>query len=470
MKRILGWFAGFFLFGAVALATAQQAAPPASTPPPAKPATAEFYRAADEVLEEVSRLLSLPVKAPLKKSIRNRQEIRDYVLRHFQEEREPAKRYADQKALEKFGLIPRGFALEAFLVELLTEQIAGLYDPKGKEFFIADWIGLDEQRMVMAHELTHALHDQHFNLDAWLRAARPNDDALMARGALLEGAAVGAMIDYLLRGPAGGGVSVRDLPGIEQFVGQHLLGDLEKNPQLAKAPPYIRDALLFPYLAGTSFTQRVLRARSGWADFHKVFGNPPVSTQQILHPDLYLAGIAPRRVSLPDFSPLLPPGWRLLDENIAGEFGMHGILKQFLGEERAARLSPAWAGDRYAIFEHEKTKEVILVFRLRLESVEDAARLFGNLSEALELKYPRRKELFRRPNFFSFSTDERGVFLKCVADECLTVEGTDRAAYDKITRAIGWPPAPRPPARKPQRSVVTVMAAVSCGTGIPACP
>jgi hypothetical protein len=236
------------------------------------------------------------------------------------------------------------------------------------------------------------------------------------------------------------------------------LGELDKNPQLAKAPMYLRDSLLFPYLAGTSFTQRILQAKSGWADFHKVFANPPVSTQQILHPDKYLAGIVPRRVSLPDFTKLLSAGWTLLDENIAGEFGLRGILKQFLGEERAARLSPAWAGDRYAIFEHEKTKELILVLRLRLGSVEDAARLFGNLSELLELRYPGRRELFSRANFLSFSTDEGGVFLRCVADECLSVEGADRASYDRITGAIGWPPAPRPPAGTRRPVTVTALA------------
>jgi len=449
-KRLLILVLGGLVFMAPAMA---QHAAPALSPQPATQANPEFLRAADEVLAEMSKLLSLPVKAPLKKSIRTREEIRDYVIRQLHEDKDSAKRYADQKALEKFGLIPKGFDLDAFLVELLTEQIAGLYDPKAKEFYIADWINLGEQRMVMAHELTHALHDQYFNVDSWLRAAKPNDDATLARDAVLEGSALAAMIDYLLREQK---VSVRDLPDLEELIHHQLLGDFDKSSQLARAPAYVRDSLLFPYFAGTTFTQRILRVNSGWSDFHKVFEHPPASTQQVLHPDLYLAETVWPPVALPDFRPLLPPDWKKLDENVVGEFGLHAVLKQFLGEERAARLSPAWAGERYAIFEHEKMKQVLLVHRLRLKSQEETARFFGNYSEALELKYPTRSELFRRPNFFHFSTPDGGVFLRCLGDQCLSVEGADPRTFDRIASAIGWPAAPERPTRAPQKVAVTM--------------
>lgn len=437
MKRILAWLLSWSVLLAPGLA-AQQGSPAISNPPPATAPSAEFLKAADEVLADMSALLGLAVKSPLKKSIRTREEIRAYIVRRMKEDKNPAKRYADQKALEKFGLIPKGFELEHFLVDLLTEQIAGLYDPKGEEFFIADWIPPADQRIVMAHELTHALQDQYFKVDPWVDAAKPNDDAEAARDAVLEGSAFAAMLDYLLRERK---MSVRELPDLEQFVRSQLGAD-DKSPELAKAPPYLRDELLFPYLAGTTFTQRFLRENSGWPDFHKVFENPPVSTQQILHPDLYFSGTAPKPVALPDFSPLLSAGWNKLDENIMGEFGLQELLQQFLGEQRAKRLAPAWAGDRYAIFEHQKTKQLLLAFRLRLASDADAARFFGNYSEVLELKYDKRRELFRRPNFFSFETDEGAVFLRCVADQCLSVEGTSREVFDRITRAIGWPPGP----------------------------
>jgi len=451
MKRILSVLLGLVLLFAAG-AAAQQPTPLPPNPPPVKEPGAEFLKTADEVLAQMSQLLSLPVLSPLKKSVRTREEIRDYVIRRMKEDKVPAKRYADQKALEKFGLVPKGFQVEPFLVELLTEQIAGLYDPKGQEFFIADWINPAEQRVVMAHELTHALQDQHFKVDPWLDAAKPNDDAELARDTVLEGSAVAAMLDYLFRGQ---GKGIRDLSDMNA---SQLLGDLEKSPELAKAPPYLRDELLFPYLAGATFTQHFLRANAGWADFHKVFENPPVSTQQILHPDLYLKGVAPKPVTLPDFKRLLPRAWKELDENVMGEFGLQELFKQFLGPDRAARLSPAWAGDRYAIFEHQKTKQLLLVFRLRLASEADAARFFGSYSEALELKYSKRRNLFRRPNFFSFESEDGGVFLRCIADQCLSLEGGGRELFERMARAIGWPAGPAVPAvpfRQGQATTVT---------------
>src|SRR5579859_4291366 len=125
-------------------------------------ADAEFLQAADEVLAVMSKILSLPVKEPLKKSVRSRDEIREFLLRQMREDKDDTKRYADQKALEALGLIPKGYPLDQKLLALLTEQIAGLYDPREREFFIADWTQPAEQRMIMAHELTHALQDQYF--------------------------------------------------------------------------------------------------------------------------------------------------------------------------------------------------------------------------------------------------------------------------------------------------------------------
>jgi len=159
----------------------------------------EFLKAADEVLDQMSEILHLPIKQPLKKSLRSKKEIRDYLVHEETEDRTEAQRYADEKSLEAFGLIPKSFPLDQFMLDVLTEQVAGLYDPKAKEFYIADWIPADEQKDVMSHELTHALEDQSFNVDPWIKAARPNDDAELARDAVSEGTALAAMVDYALR-------------------------------------------------------------------------------------------------------------------------------------------------------------------------------------------------------------------------------------------------------------------------------
>jgi len=425
------------LFGGAALYAQQAAvAPPAGD---SKVGTdADFIAAADEVVGQMSQITGLKLLTPLKKSLRSREEIRAYVIKQMNEEKNPAERYADERSAEAFGLLPKGFDLDTFMVNVLTEQVEGLYDPKNREFYIADWSPLADQRMVMAHELTHALQDQHFQIEAWVRAARPNEDAELARDAVLEGSAMAAMVDYLMLGT---GRSLKDLPDFDPGM---LIGDLGSTPTLKDAPPFLKDALIFPYIGGLNFSAAVMR-NSGWSALSGVFQKPPVSTQQILHPALYRTGKTPANVALPRLEKLLGDNWSKLDENIMGEFGWKEVFKQFLDADRAKTLAAAWDGDRYLVFEHKQTKKLILLTRLHLDSEVHAARFFGQYSEALEKKYAERTNLLRRPNFFSFDTPDGSVFLDCLGEECVTIEGAIRQIFDGFTKALGWPMAPQPP-------------------------
>jgi hypothetical protein len=186
----------------------------------------------------------------------------------------------------------------------------------------------------------------------------------------------------------------------------------------------------------------LLKAGNGWPDFYKVFDKPPASTQQIMHPDLYLKGVMPAKVELPAVTGVISSDWKFLDENNMGEFGLQEILKQFLPKNRSTTLAATWAGDRYAIFENQKNKRTLLEFRVRLAGSEDAARFFGAYSEILEMKYAQRSNLMRRPNFFSFDTSEDGVFLRCMNSDCFILEGGTRAMFDRMTLEMGWPAGP----------------------------
>lgn len=401
---------------------------------------ADFLAAADEVLQQMSEITGLKLLTPLKKSLRSREEIRAYVIKQMDEEKNAAERYADARTAEAFGLIPKDFDLDAFMVNVLTEQIEGLYDPKAQEFYIADWSPPDEQRMVMAHELTHALEDQHFHIEAWSRAARPNEDAELARDAVLEGSAMAAMVDYLMQGT---GRSLKDLPEFDPSMLFDQL-DMQNTPALKSAPPFLKDALIFPYISGLNFSAAVLK-NSGWPALAGVFEKPPVSTQQILHPAAYKSGKTPSTVSLPSFDKILGKDWAKLDENIMGEFGWKEVLKQFLDDGRAKSLAAAWNGDRYATYEQKETKKLILVTRLHLDSEEHAARFFGQYSEALEKKHAERSNLMRRPNFFQFDTPDGSSFLYCFGESCVTMEGGTRKLFDAFTKALEWALAPPPP-------------------------
>jgi hypothetical protein len=396
---------------------------------------ADFYAAADEVLQAMSKILDLPVKSPLQKSIRTKAQIREYLVDEQNKEESPQKRYADRRTLEAFGLIPKGFPLDSFMLDLLTEQVAGLYDPQKKEFFIADWIAPGDQKTVMAHELTHALDDQYFHLEKWEKAVRSNDDASLARDAVIEGSAIAAMMDYTL---ADLHTSVRELPDIAPFIESSVADEMDKDPNLAKAPPFIRDELLFPYLEGAKFTQKVLKANGSWADFQTVFKNPPASTEQILHPDMYFQKVTPERVNVPNLKSDIPRGYAQLDDNVVGEFALSEVLKQFLGPGDAEKFAPMWRGDRYALFENKNTKQTLLVVLLALDSESDAGSFFAAYRKALENKHGVKTPVAAGPEFVAFDT----VFLACVRERCLSVEGADRDVFDRIDHQLGWPPEP----------------------------
>jgi hypothetical protein len=418
---------------------AQQASPvPAQPAPPAIANSPEFLATADEVLKDMSQITGWDLKTPLKKSLRTRAEIRAYVLSQMDDEKDAKERYASAKSAEAFGLIPKDFDLDSFLVDLLTEQIAGLYDPKAHEFYIADWIPAEEQRMVMSHELTHALEDQHFQIEPWVKAARPNDDAEMAREAVLEGSATAAMLEYELKDK---GLNLKDLPDFDPSV---FVGDLADTPLLKKAPPFIKDSLMFPYFSGLTFSMAVLKT-SGWPGFTSVFARPPVSTQQILHPKLYFENKAPAPVKLD--LPATVPGedWVLLEEDLLGELGWQEVLKQFLDKSRAESTAAAWDGDAYATFEEKKSKRLMLFTRIRLADSDGTVHFFNQYSEALEKKYPNRTMLTERANYLSFDSGEGLVYLRCQENECISVEGGTSGIFLQWLAKLGWPLLPKSP-------------------------
>lgn len=417
----------------VATVRAQQDPPAASVP--TVTANPEFLATADEVMNEMSDITGWKLKAPLKKSIRTREEIHAYILAEMDDEKDAKERYASKRSAEAFGLLPRDFNLDSFLVDLLTEQIAGLYDPKKHEFYIADWIQPDEQRMVMSHELTHALQDQYFHIEAWVRAAKPNDDAELARESVLEGSAMAGMLEYTLRDK---GLKLRDLPDIDPSI---FVGDLTDTPMLKKAPPFIKDSLMFPYFDGLRFSMSVLRT-GGWGGFDAIFAKPPANTQQIMHPSLYRADKvpAPLKVDLPNDVP--GAGWSKLEENAMGEFGWKEVLKQFLDEDRAKEIAAAWDGDDYATFEQKDTKHLMLFARVRFDKEELASGFFGAYREALEKKYLERKLVSDAQGDLPLNTPSGGVFFRCQAKECITLEGGDQDLFEKWTKKLGWAEAP----------------------------
>ena len=421
-------------FLALAPAQAQQAAPAPSAPATANTtANPEFLATADEVMNEMSEITGWKLKSPLKKSIRTREQIHAYILAEMDDEKDAKERYASARSAEAFGLLPKNFNLDSFLVDLLTEQIAGLYDPKQHEFYIADWIQPDEQRMVMSHELTHALQDQYFHIEAWSRAAKPNDDAELARESVLEGSAMAGMLEYILKDK---GLTLRDIPDVDPSI---FVGDLSDTPMLKKAPPFIKDSLMFPYFDGLRFSMSVIRT-GGWGGFDAIFARPPAGTQQIMHPDLYRADKVPA-VGKSGFTrwrsvARIGTSWKKMPWVNSGgrKFSSNFWMTMSLRKSAAG-----WDGDDYATYEKKDDKQRLMLFtRVRFDTPEKASAFFDAYHQALLKKYPDRTPIADAKNDLEFTTQSRAVFFRCQAQDCITAEGADPKIYSQWIKKLSW--------------------------------
>jgi len=257
---------------------------------------AALVAATADVLKETSEIRQLAILRPVQSSTQSRPEIERMLMKNLDEDTTPAQMHAAEVTLKKLGLAPPDFQYRALLLRVLTEQVAGYYEPKTSEFHLADWIDLDGQRPVMAHELTHALQDQHFKLRRFEHWPKGDSDAELAVHALIEGDATLAMALYVANNPLRALLFLKSL-GSTGMVSQ----------ELDKAPRALRETLLFPYQQGTDWT-RSLYKQTGWDRVSKAFTDLPQSTEQILHPEKYFAHEAPVKVTLPDIASLLNAG------------------------------------------------------------------------------------------------------------------------------------------------------------------
>ena len=366
---------------------------------------AALISATDEVLKETSQLRQLSILQPVQSSTQSRADIERMVVKNLDTEMTADEIHAAEVGLKKMGLAPGDFQYRPFMIRLLSEQVAGYYDPKIKQFHLADWIDVDGQRPVMAHELTHALQDQHFNLRRFEHWPKGDSDAQLAAHALVEGDATLVMGLYIANNPMRALAFLKSLSAIGM-----------SSEELAKAPRALRETLLFPYQEGTAWT-RALYKQGGWQQVSKAFNELPQSTEQILHPEKYFAREAPVKVELPDIGPMLNSNagqvlkdkksaararfssfiphpsslfaaWHRIDYDVEGEWGLYLILDQFLrSQSESLRAAAGWGGDRYEIYEGPNGETLFISMSI-WDTENDAHEFFDAYVKRTELRYP----------------------------------------------------------------------------------
>jgi hypothetical protein len=290
-----------------------------------------------ESMPTVEQAVGLKFKREPGVEIRSRAQVRQYVLHKMDEDIPPAEFSAREAALKHFGLIPDTLNLHAFMISVLTEQIAGFYDPDSGALFIPSDADTATLRLtVISHELVHALQDQYASIDSVMHQKREND-RLSAGQAIFEGQATLAQIHILM--PEQDMTSIPSLWDTRAAVAMQQ----QQMPVFAHAPLWVKQTLIFPYLAGGDFVRWFTAEHPGEQPYGKQM---PISTSQILHPDRFAAHEVPVSITF-----TAAAGDRPRYQDDLGEFETRLVLEQALDSEpEAATLAAGWAGDRYAVF------------------------------------------------------------------------------------------------------------------------
>ena len=357
----------------------------------------QLFALVDELIKFSSEETGLPIKSSVKRQLTTRTAVEGYLEEKFNDDEGAKRLERDEIVLKKFGLIDRDFELKPFLLALLKEQIEAYYDSKTKTVNLLDWVDPDEQKAVMAHELTHALQDQHADLEKWDDQTPDNvshdaagdqdhlakDEMDTARDAVAEGQATAVMMDYILK-PLGKSL-IKD-PEVLDVVRSQMTST-EDSPVMARAPLLLSESMLFPYREGLSFEQDVWMDRGQTAAFAGTLDRPPTSSWEIINPRMYEQKRIPAIPLLPDIHPLVDPLYQAYDIGQIGELDVHIITELFGGDNSARDLTPAWDGGLYwagqlrsatTPAEQASTKSIGL-FYLSVWKNADSAQVFAKL-------------------------------------------------------------------------------------------
>ncbi|MFL5918876.1 MAG: hypothetical protein ACJ74X_09145 [Gaiellaceae bacterium] len=292
-------------------------------------------------------------------------EARDEGLAELDENYPQKRRAADEQILMLLGLLPEGSDVRELAGTIFGEEVAGFYDDRTKEMTLVEGAsGGTEGEITLAHELTHALEDQHFGI----KPESGLDDARTAHTALVEGTATISMADYASRYLTGG------LAKREDFLDQLALTDLLGGS--SNLPPYMQHSLLFPYAAGARFVDAI----GTWGPANAALRrNRPLSTEQILHPAKYRARERPLAV---DPAPAPDAGWKRVTHGTIGEFDTAELIRTSDSVFRATRAAAGWGGGRYDLWQHGD--ESVLELAWRWDTKRDAAEFASALPRYVE--------------------------------------------------------------------------------------
>jgi hypothetical protein len=403
-------------------------APPTPTSTPiagATPSDAE-REVLDEIQTRAAEVRDLEPLAEVQCRFLTREAAEAY-LRQAVEEEERAYLSEAQPVYELLGFISPGDDLMELTLRLATSQVLGFYDTDEEMMFV---VGQDDELdtlgvITLAHEFAHALQDQHFDLHALLEEAEEDWDANLALTALVEGDATLAETDYIRRF-----IGVAEILKLDFAEIERLMTELEEFPEA------LRQELSFPYEAGADFAS-ALFDEEGWVTINNAFDAPPTTTEQILHPEKYLAGEAAYEIDLPDLTSEMGEGWQLQASNTLGEFLLSNYLDTQLSHSGAETAAAGWGGDRWALYSEGATGRLLLLV-IEWDAPEELDEFFAAYLEWLDARSEGAWERLGE-HAALWEGPQVAVYVSRQEKATSLILSTDAAALGRARRALDLP-------------------------------
>jgi tetratricopeptide (TPR) repeat protein len=360
--------------------------PTATAPPQSRSAqvqvSSQIIELADRIETQIRELRGLSADQTIVKAFASQQAIEKRVLELADELNPPSQIELDRKIFAILGLVPRSFDLAEFLRRISLLSTVSHYDPETSTLYIAESLtGVTQEEIVVSLvvNVVHALQDQHFNLTPYTTKVMGNDDASMARLALVLGDALAVLVDYSLNSKTLTPAQARDVErsfrlGIESQLGENV-------------PEALKQFNVFPAVSGFRFMGS-FRKWNTWKDTTKLYSDVPRSTEQIMHPEKYIASRDDPAVVQSQSSPdVLSAPWRSISANVLGEFSLYLVLNRFIGKEKAEGAAQGCDGDRLELFEHPNGN-LALFLRAVWDAEQDASEFAVAYSDLIQKKYP----------------------------------------------------------------------------------
>jgi hypothetical protein len=319
----------------------------------------ELFKSVDEIFAFASEHSGYARKTTVKRRMLSQKDLEKITREHMLKADTDGDIDRMEVCLKKMGYLPRDFNLKEFSVKSSVHSIAAFYDDETKMVSMMNWIPLEKQRPILAHELTHALQDQNFDLKKWSvdgEQKRPENpksrapqlgESALARRAVVEGQAQIIYIDYLL---AAFGRTLKNTPGVLSSMEEPAVSAVVDSDLMHSAPYILREAGTFPYREGLIFEGELLEKDGTQAAFAGVFARPPLNSHEVLQPETYRKRENVTSVALPDFHSILGQKYDLYDSGEIGELDVRAFLKQYDERKIADELALNWRGGSYVIY------------------------------------------------------------------------------------------------------------------------